>query len=88
VLDPQAELREHLLVGPKHLAEQLRAEVGHRRAHRHARAEAAERQELDRERLGCERQAIVASGIFTSAARASSPSWTPRPRSIAAPSVA
>jgi hypothetical protein len=31
---------------------------------------------------------IVASGIRTTASRASAPSYTPRPRSIAAPSVA
>ncbi len=36
------------LVRAEHLAEQLRAEVGHGRAHGHAVADAAEREELDR----------------------------------------
>ena len=52
--------REALLlgvVGLEHLAEQLRPEVGHRRPHRHARADAAEREVLDRGSGRRERQA-------------------------------
>ena len=40
------------LVGAQHLGQQLRPEVRHRRPHRHAGADAAEREELDREAGG------------------------------------
>ena len=49
VVEHQAEALLLRLVRLKHLGQQRRAEVGTRRAHRHARPDAAEGQVLDRE---------------------------------------
>jgi hypothetical protein len=45
------------VIGAQYLRQQLGAEVGHRRSHRHAGTEPAQRQELDRERCWGERLA-------------------------------
>ena len=68
VVEDEREARLLRLVRAEHLREQLRAEVAHGRADRHARAEAAERQELDRERLGRERQPEVRHPLLARAA--------------------
>ena len=69
VAEDQREALLLRLVRSEDLGQQLRPEVGHRRAHRHAGPMPAEREELDGEAVGVERHAEVGGALRRRARR-------------------
>src|SRR6185436_2765990 len=78
--EDEREARLLRLVRLQHLGEQLRSEVGDGRAYGDARADAAEREELDRERSRRVREAELLHAVRR---RAVAGAWLGEPREVA-----